>query len=30
MTYFKMECGCNYWNDGFVVREYCNCQEAEE
>lgn len=27
MPWFEMDCGCTYWNDGFVVREYCICDD---
>jgi len=30
MPWFEMDCGCKYWNDGFVVREFCNCEDDEE
>ncbi len=30
MTYFKMECGCEYFNNGFRYVELCNCPEEEE
>ena len=29
MPWFELNCGCKYWNDGFVVREFCNCEEEE-
>ena len=29
MPWFEMDCGCKYWNDGFVVKEYCKCGEEE-
>ena len=29
MPWFKMNCGCKYWNNGFVVKEFCKCGEEE-
>jgi hypothetical protein len=29
MPWFEMNCGCKYWNDGFVVKEFCKCGEEE-